>query len=195
MRKIPIFLRGVAHFAASLFLSLLKMCTRALFLFGLVGTAFFSVLFFQHPELNNDTLAVSVVIVIGSFWIWSRVLFWVMHKSGRYKQKPEIEEKTATGKAVAFFTVLLVLFFGPSLLLAGFSFRLLEMTASSQVAFITFKAVAEIDGAIMIIGILAAMINGTNAIRVDRGTVDRVENGFTSHHFEYFSGLLRQALR
>ena len=178
----------------SLCLMLLDASAKAALLFGIVGFVFIINLFHQHPELTDDTLALSVTTVLTSFWAWSRVLVWVTRLSHKYNDSGT-DEKTPIGRAITFLAVFILLFLGPTLLIAGFLMSLMHLTASAQIAFSMAKTVAEIDGAVFCIGIVAVLIKGSETVSVHRAAVERVGQGSTSHHFDSFYGFVRQALR
>ncbi len=172
-------------------LLLLKAAAKQTFLFGGMGFLFLAVLLRKHSELSNDILALSVAILLGSFSIWSKVFMWVLHLSSKYKSV-EIDEKATVTKIASFVAVFVLLYLGPTLLIAGVLMKLMHFAESSQVAFSMFKAVVQTDGLLCCAWMITALVRGSETVSIQRLAVERVGLSSTSEQVYSFFGSLRQ---
>lgn len=186
--------KGVATFVRILSLSILSASAKAALLFAGVGLIYIIPLFCLHPELTDDTLAMSLIIVLASFGLWSRVFFWAARLSKRYRES-EQADSSPIRRIVAFLAIFALLFLGPAFLIAGTVMSLAQLTSSAQVAFLIAKLMAQIDGIIFCVVVLAILNKGSVTIAVPRSDVERFGQGSMLQDFGSIYGLLRQAFR
>ncbi len=166
-------------------LMLLKNNTRLVLVFGIIGALFLTKLFVEHPDLSSDTMALSVILVLASFDLWSRVLTRLIYRT--VARKPPVEDSSKLG-LLGSGVVVFILYSGFPLLIAGLLMKLTHLTVSAQVAFSMLKGVAEIDGVLGCIWLLTILWKGPKTISVKDSMIERIGRNSVFQQLHSFSG-------
>lgn len=167
------FLIGIGTEWGSWSLKILKAAARASLLFGVMGLLYCAFLSSRNPQINSDTLALSVIVLLASFWLWSKSIFWIAH---RFKKADEasVEEAAFVYKALNGTCIYMFLFVIPTLLIAGIAMRLLQLNDSASVAFLILKNASFFSVALIIFGVLRGIFSGAGTLSVSFSTIERV---------------------
>lgn len=165
--------RPVLAFFKSIVVSIFKAAAKEAFVLGIVAFAFFVPLFVKHPDLPDSTIALSIVLTLVSFWVWSLIVVLILRRL-----RPLANNSTALSlqvrKLPLYLVIFVVLYWGPSLLAAAVVMHALHLSASAEVAFHMLRFASETVAALCFFVLGLVLASGRESVSVERASIERM---------------------
>ncbi|MBV9759175.1 MAG: hypothetical protein JO340_01310 [Acidobacteriaceae bacterium] len=191
MKRNPTLLHALTISSRVLSVGLLKIFSKEVLFIGTLGALFLALLFVRHPELSNDQLALSVVLTLVSFWCWSRMVTFILHRLPSSQRNKE-QGKLKTNYLPLYLAVFGLLYWGPSLILAGLAMSLLHLSVSAQVAYHLARLVGQVVAIVCLCGLVITLAEGRESIPVERSAIEQVGKISLSNQLASLATLLHR---